>query len=108
MSLQRVASGLGSAVFTVVQELAGKSFIRSPNYNLVRIGICKDGIYKLDSASSKVLAHWRFKDVRDSSYSGFSFTLVSVPNWSCDHVTVGWGRATAIQRWKVRLQRENG
>lgn len=62
------------------QELAGKSFIRSPHYNLVRIGICKDGIYKLEGSSSKVLTHWRFRDVRDSSYSGFSFTLVSMDN----------------------------
>lgn len=58
------------------QELAGKSFIRSPHYNLVRIGVGKDGIYKLDGASSKVLAHWKFRDIRDSSYSGFSFTVV--------------------------------
>ena len=60
-----------------MQELAGKSFMRSSNNNLVRIGICKDGIYKIDSTTPKILEHWIFKEIRDSSYSGFSFTLVS-------------------------------
>ena len=44
----------------------------------MRIGVSKDGVYKLDGDSPKVLAHWKFKDIRDSSYSGFSFTVVSV------------------------------
>ena len=59
-----------------LQELSGKSFIRSPNYNLIRIGVSRDGIHKLDGLSSKALAHWTFREIRDSSYSGFSFTLV--------------------------------
>ena len=47
------------------------------NYSLVRIAIGRDGIYKLDSGVPRLLAHWRFRDIKDSSYSGFSFTLVS-------------------------------
>ncbi len=74
-----------------MQELAGKSFIRNPHYNLVRLGICENGVYKVDSTSPKLLAFWKFKEIKDSSYSGFSFTLVSILLVvSCDsHVICG-------------------
>ena len=36
------------------QELSGKSFVRMPQHNLVRIGIGDQGVYKMDSKTPKV------------------------------------------------------
>ena len=36
------------------QELSGRSFVRTPQHNIVRIGVGEQGVYKVDSKTPKV------------------------------------------------------
>lgn len=62
-------------VFFHGKELSGRSFVRVPQHNLVRIGIGEQGVYKMDSKTPKVLEHWEFSEIKDYTFSGYSFTL---------------------------------
>jgi hypothetical protein len=54
-----------------------QSFIRKPGTEqvLVRIGIGRDGVFKVDGMENKILDQWAFSDLKDWSFSGYSFTL---------------------------------
>ncbi|KAL5516767.1 hypothetical protein EMCRGX_G002176 [Ephydatia muelleri] len=66
--------------FTKMVFFYGKEMKTTPNSGIFRVGVSREGVFKLANEDNKILAHWKYSDITDWTFSGYSFSLTTQGN----------------------------